>query len=82
MSLTQAVELASKLPRDVTEPPHEGLMWNPKSKTIINSHKVTLREVLAYMIGTNLEKYPEATLLERYRSETGVGAAELPSRLI
>ena len=36
-SLTQAVKLASKLPRNLSEPPYVGLMWNTSTSTIVNS---------------------------------------------
>ena len=44
-------------------------MWDSNNKTILNGHKVTLREVLLYMIGKNARNYSEANLLERYRRE-------------
>ena len=81
MSLAQAVELAAKLPRNLHEEPFERLMWDSNRKTILNGHKATLREVLLYMLGKNARNYPEATLLERYRRETGRDAAELPKKL-
>ena len=43
----------------------------PPHEYILNSHKVTLREVSCYMISKNAANYPEATLLERYRREKG-----------
>ena len=82
MSLTQSVKLAARLPRNLNEEPYEGLMWDLKSKTILNGHKATLREVLLYMLGKNAKNYSEATLLERYRRETGRDTAELPKKLV
>jgi DNA sulfur modification protein DndB len=79
MSLPQAVGQAAKLPTTLTEPPYDGLMWDSSSKTILNSHKVTLREVLLNMLGKS--KYSEATLLQRYRRETGHEGVELPAVL-
>lgn len=82
MSLAQSVKLAARLPRDLNVEPFEGLMWDSNSKTILDGHKVTLREVLLYMLGKNARNYQEATLLERYRRETGRSTAELPEKLV
>ena len=79
MTLPQAVKLAGKLPTTLTAPPYDGLMWDSSNKTILNSHKVTLREVLLYMLGAS--KYSDATLLERYRRETGSEEIELPEKV-
>lgn len=80
VSLADAVELASKLPRDLSEPPFEGLMWNSNTSTISNAHKVTLREVLLYML--DCSRYSDATLLARYRKELGDDAVELPEKVV
>ena len=80
MPLDQAIKKASKLPRDLGNSPFEGLMWDSNKKTILNSHKVTLREILLYMI-TGKSKYKETILLERYRKDTGIAFAELPERV-
>lgn len=77
MTLEKAIRQTSKLPRKLSDPPFEGLMWDSGKQTITNAHKVTLREVLLYMV-SGKSKYKEATLLERYRKETGVDDAELP----
>lgn len=82
MSLAQSVKLTARLPRDLNVEPFEGLMWDSNSKTILDGHKVTLREVLLYMLGKNARNYQEATLLERYRRETGRSTAELPEKLV
>ena len=82
MSLAQSVKLAARLPRDLNVEPFEGLMWDSNSKTILDGHKVTLREVLLYMLGKNARNYQEETLLERYRRETGHSTAELPEKLV
>ena len=82
MSLAQAVTTTARLPRQLDEAPFEGLMWDSKKKTILNGHKVTLREVLSYMIGRNAERYSKETLLDRYRRDTGDERAELPKKLI
>ncbi|MCY4461720.1 MAG: DGQHR domain-containing protein [Albidovulum sp.] len=81
-SLAQSVKLAARLPRTLTDEPFAGLLWDPRRKTILNGNKVTLREVLLYMLGKNDRKYSEAELLERYRRDTGDETAELPKKLI
>ena len=80
MSLASAVKLAAKLPTSLNAPPYEGLMWNSSSNTILNSHKVTLREVLLYMIGK--ARLSEANLTDRYRREIGDDTANLPEKVI
>ena len=82
MSLAQAVKTAAQLPRGLNEEPYEWLMWDSNKNTILNGHKVTLREVLLYMVGENAKNYSVATLLERYRRETGADSAELPKQLV
>jgi len=81
MSLARAAKLAAKLPHDLNEEPYRWLMWDPNTKTMLNGHKVTIREVLLYMVGKNAKNYSEATLLERYQRETGDEAAELPETI-
>ena len=81
MALSDAVELASKLPRNLGEAPYEWLMWDPNNRTMINAHKTMLREVLLYMLGKNAPRYPAAVLLERYRRVTGNDEARLPEQL-
>lgn len=82
MNLAQAVQLAAKLPRDINKAPYEGLMWDTNKRTILNGHKVTLREVLLYMLGKNAKNYSEQTLLGRYKRETGDDTAVLPEKLV
>jgi len=82
MSLPEAVELASKLPRDLAEEPFAGLMWDPSKRTVSNVHRTTLREILGYMIGANSSRFTEEVLLERYRLGIGDEKAKLPSRLV
>ncbi|WP_372972204.1 DGQHR domain-containing protein [Marinobacter sp.] len=79
-SLEDAVDLVSRLPRELTSAPFVGLMWEPNTETISNSHKVTLRETLLYML--NASKYSEQKLLERYRRETGDDQAVLPDKVV
>ena len=84
MSLVEAVNLASKLPRNLDESPYEWLMWDSSNKIILNNHKVTLREVLLYMIGKSKfsGKFSETTLLERYRQAIGDNTTKLPDKLV
>ena len=82
MSLAQAVTLAARLPRNLDKEPFESLMWDSYKKTILNGHKVTLREVLLYMVGKNSKTYSQVTLLERYRRETGNDEAKLPDKIV
>lgn len=82
MSLEKAVKLASRLPYDLNDKPYQWLMWEPNKKTMLNGHKVTIREVLLYMVGKNAEKYSKAKLLERYRRETGDETVELPEKIV
>lgn len=79
LTLSQAVKSAALLPRDLTEEPFAELMWDTSTSTIVNSHKVTLRETLLYMLGRS--KFSEKNLLERYRKETGDEEAELPEQV-
>ena len=81
MALSDAIKLASELPRNLGEAPYEWLMWDPNNRTMINAHKTTLREVLLYMLGKNAPRYPAAVLLERYRRVTGNDEARLPEQL-
>ena len=80
MSLSEAVQHASMLPRIVNEHPYKGLMWDASNKAILNSHKVTLREILLYMVGKS--KYSQDDLLQRYRKETGNESINLPKRVM
>jgi DNA sulfur modification protein DndB len=80
MPLSDSVKLASKLPRTLDEAPYAGLMWDVSNQTISNSHKVTLREVLLYMIGHS--QMTASTLAERYRKETANEGAKLPKKVV
>ncbi|TGG91792.1 DGQHR domain-containing protein [Natronospirillum operosum] len=79
-TISEAVSLASRLPRNISGPPYNGLMWDDNTGTISNAHKVTLREILLYMLNTS--KYSDPVLLERYRRETGSSTIELPNKVI
>ena len=81
MSLARAAKLAAELPNSLNEEPFQWLMWEPNKKIMLNGHKVTIREVLLYMVGKNAKNYTEATLLERYQRETGDDTAELPKKI-
>lgn len=78
--LSKAMQIASKLPRNLNEAPYLGLMWDSSNRTISNSHKVTLREVLCHMV--ECSKYSEGKLTERYRKEISQEDAVLPEKVI
>lgn len=81
MSLSKAVRLVAQLPHSLEEKPYPFLMWDPNKKTMLNGHKVTLREILLFMVGKNAKNYSESTLKERYRRESGDDSAELPEKV-
>ena len=81
MSLARAAKLAAELPDSLNEEPFQWLMWEPNKKNMLNDHKVTIREVLLYMVGKNAKNYTKENLLERYRRETGDDTAELPAKI-
>lgn len=80
MTLEEAISLTSKLPRDLNCEPFKNLMWSASSKTMLNAHKVTLRELLLYMLNRK-SKFSNKTLLERYRRETGDENIMLPEKV-
>lgn len=80
MPLADAFDLAAKLPRALASPPYSGLMWNPTRETVSNRHKVTVRELLLYMLGRST--LTPTQLLDRYRKETEDSTIELPQRVI
>lgn len=80
MEIDKAIAMASRLPRQLDERPYRDLMWDPSNETILNSHKVTLREVLLYMLDSS--KYSDDNLLARYRKETGNDQIELPEKVV
>ncbi len=82
MSLDAAVRVAAALPRKLDRAPYRRLIWDPNGGTIIGGRKVTLREILLYMVGLNGPRYPKSVLLERYRQATGLPNAELPDRVV
>ena len=79
-SLERAVDLAARLPRQLDAEPYAGLMWEPTSRTMLNGHKVTLREILLFMLGKT-PRFDHAVLVERYQKETGNVDAVLPQKL-
>lgn len=79
-SLEKSIRLAGLLPTKLTDVPFEGLMWSSASQRIDNSYKVTLREVLLYMLDDS--KWTDATLVERCRRDLGDDLAELPEKVI
>ncbi len=81
MDVKEAVALAGQLPRSLDKAPFRRLMWDPHGGTILNGHRVTLRETLGYMAGMT-PKFPTDELLERYRRETGSDDAQLPPKVV
>ena len=79
MPLSDAVKVAAKLPTKLSAAPYAGLIWDSSSKIILGAHKVTLREILLYMI--NHSKRSEAELTEKYRKAIGNATANLPKRV-
>ena len=82
MELSEAIALAAKLPRGLHQEPYPHLMWNPHNNTIVGGHKVTLREILLYMVGMNGRRFPASELLARYRRASGSGSAILPKKIV
>ena len=80
LELSAAIKTAAKLPRTLSKVPYDGLMWESSTRTVTNAHKVTLREILLYMVGAS--KFTEEELRTRYRRETGNQTAELPIPVI
>ncbi len=80
INVPEAIRLSAKLPRTLSDMPYEGLMWDANTKRVTNANRVTLREILLYMLGvtTNISKID---LLERYRRDTGDGSRELPPKV-
>ena len=79
-TLEEAVKLAAELPRELSRPPFAELMWNTSTNRIVNDHRVTLREVLLYMLGYS--KFLDEVLTERYRKAVGDENASLPKRVV
>ncbi len=79
-SLKKSIEIAGKLPTTLTDLPFEGLMWDSASQRIDNTNRVTLREVLLYMLDNS--KWTDATVLKRYQRSIGDEEAELPDKVV
>lgn len=80
-SVEEAIALVSRLPRKLDSEPYAGLMWDTSTRTILNTHNVTLRDVLGYMVGCS-SKYTKNQLLQRYQSALRDGKATLPDPVI
>lgn len=80
MPLADGFSLAAKLPRALADPPYSGLMWNPTRRTVSNRHKVTVRELLLYMLGCS--SLTPQQLLERYKKETEDNTIKLPKLVV
>ncbi|APZ97618.1 hypothetical protein BWQ93_03290 [Sphingopyxis sp. QXT-31] len=46
-----ALKLIAKLPMDLSQPPHKGIIWNPSTRTMEPANKATSRNILLYMLG-------------------------------
>ena len=79
MPLEDAIKQVALLPRLISDPPYKGLLWDASTQTISNAHKVTLREILLYMIGHS--KLTKTALTEKYRKETGNLKINLPAKV-
>ena len=74
----------SKLPTDLSSPPYKWLMWNPNTKTISNSNKTLLRDVLLYMLNEDLKGTKIEDLKEKYLRVIGdqQSIKNLPEKVI
>lgn len=79
-SLKKSIELAGKLPHTLTTVPFEGLMWDSASQRIDNTNRVTLREVLLYMLSES--KWKDETVLGKYQRSIGDEDAQLPNKVV
>jgi DNA sulfur modification protein DndB len=79
-SLKKSIGLAGKLPHMLASVPFEGLMWDSASQRIDNANRVTLREVLLYMVGES--KWKDETVLNRYQRSIGDEDAQLPNKVV
>ena len=77
-SLEEAVALAAKLPRWLSEPPFAELMWNTNTRTIVIGHRPTLRKILLYMLGHSKLQDKD---LKDYRKVIGNEKAFPPDRI-
>lgn len=80
LSISEAVELAAKLPTNLNEAPYVELMRDTRTGRILNSNKALLREILLHMLGGSKESAEDLT--ERYRRITGSENAALPTRVV
>lgn len=80
LSLSEAVELAAKLPTNLSEAPYVELMRDTRTGRILNSNKALLREILLHMLGGSKESAEDLT--ERYRRIIGSENATLPMRVV
>lgn len=80
MSLEDAVDLAAKLPRTLSDIPYDGLLWDENKMTIKSGNNVTLRDTLLVMAGDT--KVKRERLIERYRRALGDPTAVLPAEVV
>ncbi len=81
MSLADAIKVAGKLPRELSKAPYKGLIWDVNTKRILNlsKNKVTLREILLYMVGASTMS--DEDLIKRYCEEIADERAKLPTKV-
>ena len=80
LPLPEAVELAAKLPTNLSEAPYAELMRDTRTGRILNSNKVLLRDILLHMLGNSKKSAEDLT--ERYRRIIGIENATLPMRVV
>ena len=78
--LEHSILLIAKLPRNLSQIPYADVIWNTKSKTIVNKHRVLTRNLLLYMLG---EQKASEKLLRGYADAIGKDITEvsLPAQL-
>ena len=77
MSLEEAVRRVSRLPRSLSEFPYDRLMWDSNRGTVSSTHKVLVRDLLLYLMGSGRES--EEKMRRRYRQAIGEEGAQLPA---
>ena len=80
MTIPQAVELASKLPRALNEVPLVDLVWDPGSNTMKRFSEPTARKLLLHMLGRFTGDSDK--LLDDYRKAAGNTDLPLPAPVI
>lgn len=81
LNLEDAVSKVAQLPRDLTEVPFEGVLWDSRRRIIVGGNKVLLRELLAHMLGASGRRMPKGELRDRYRLAVDNETAQLPGQI-